>query len=114
MQAQALTAYRKTVLVALQEVQGAMVAYAREQRRRAALSTAVAANQRAVELSTRRYRQGVTDFLSVLVAEGSLFGSQDALVQSNRNVGADAVTLYKVLGGGWDIGEEPATRPVNP
>jgi NodT family efflux transporter outer membrane factor (OMF) lipoprotein len=111
--AQALTAYRKTVLTGLQEVQNALVAYAREQRRRAALTDAVAANQRSVELATRKYALGgTTDFLSVLVAQGSLFGSQDALVQSNRNVAIDAIALYKALGGGWEIGEEiPATRP---
>ncbi|MDP9173827.1 MAG: efflux transporter outer membrane subunit [Planctomycetota bacterium] len=111
LQAQSFTAYKQTVLIALQEVQNALVVYDREQRRRAALSIAVAANQRAVELSTRRYKQGLTDFLSVLVAEGSLFGSQDSLVQSNRNIGTDAVALYKALGGGWEIGEQiPTTR----
>ena len=112
-QAQALTTYKQAVLTALQEVQSALVAYAREQRRRTTLIDAVAANQRSVELATRRYNQGVTDFLSVLVAEGSLFASQDALVQSNRNVATDAVALYKALGGGWEIGEErPATQPA--
>ncbi len=109
LQAQALTAYHHAVLGALQEVESALVAYAREQRRREALTEAVAANERAVVLATRRYNQGVTDFLSVLDAERSLFGSQDALVQSNRNVGTDAVALYKALGGGWGIGEESAT-----
>jgi multidrug efflux system outer membrane protein len=107
LQAEALTTYKQTVLTALQEVQSALVAYAREQRRRAALIDAVAANQRSVVLATRRYNQGVTDFLSVLVAQGSLFGSQEALVQSNRDVATDAVALYKALGGGWEIGETP-------
>lgn len=107
-QAQALTAYKKTVLAALQEVEAALVGFAREQERRAALADAVAANQRAFELATDRYNHGVTDFLSVLDAERSLFGSQDALVQSNRAVGTDAVALYKALGGGWEIGEEPS------
>jgi multidrug efflux system outer membrane protein len=112
--AQAFTTYKQTVLTAMQEVENALVAYAREQRRRAALTDAVNANQLAVAAATSRYRQGgLTDFLSVLVAEGSLYGSQDALVQSNRDVATDAVALYKALGGGWEIGEPPATRPVN-
>jgi NodT family efflux transporter outer membrane factor (OMF) lipoprotein len=112
LQEQALTIYEQTVLTALEEVQSSMVAYAREQRRRADLTDAVAANQRAVALATRRYNQGLTDFLSVLVAESSLFSSQDALVQSNRDVATDAVALYKALGGGWDTGDAPpATEP---
>ena len=105
LQAQAFTTYKQTVLTALQDVENSLVAYAREQRRRDALSREVNANERAVALSTRRYNQGLTDFLSVLVAESSLFSSQVALVQSNRNIGADAVALYKALGGGWSIAE---------
>src|SRR2546423_1120070 len=114
LQAQALSSYRKTVLVALQEVQNALVAYAQDQHRREALAEAVALNQRAVELATQRYQQGVTDFLIVLDAERSLFASQDALVQSNRAIGTDAVALYKALGGGWEIGEPaPTTQQVD-
>ena len=113
LQRQALITYRSTVLIALQDVQNALVAYAKEQQRRVALADAVAANQRAVELATRRYNQGLTDFLNVLVAEGSLFSSQDQLVQSNRAVGTDLVALYKALGGGWEVLEgPPTTRPV--
>ncbi|HZL37024.1 MAG TPA: efflux transporter outer membrane subunit, partial [Tepidisphaeraceae bacterium] len=94
-QAQALTLYKQTVLTALQDVQNALVAYAREQERRTALYDAVKANQRAVELATKRYNQGLTDYLNVIDAERSLFSSQDALVQSNRAVGTDLVALYK-------------------
>lgn len=111
-QAQAYTTYKQTVLAALQEVEDDLVAYAREQQRRVALTDAVALNQRAVELSTRRYNQGLTDFLNVLDAERSLFSSQTALVQSDRTVGTDAVALYKALGGGWKIGDDsPTTEP---
>ena len=105
-QAQALTAYKKTVLAALQEVEAALVGFAREQERRAALADAVTSNQRAFDLASIRYSHGVTDFLSVLDAERSLFVSQDAWVQSTRSVGTNAVALYKALGGGWEIGEE--------
>jgi multidrug efflux system outer membrane protein len=111
--AQALTTYQQTVLSALQEVQNVLVAFANEQHRRVALAEAVDLNQRAVVLATRRYKQGVTDFLIVLDAERSLFASQVALEQSNRAVGTDAVVLYKALGGGWNIDENlTKTQPV--
>ncbi len=111
-QAQAYTAYKQTVLAALLEVQNTLAKYAGDQRRRNALADAVTANQRAFSLATRRYEQGVTDFLSVLDAERSLFSSQDALVQSNRDIATDAVALYKALGGGWEIGEkQPVAKP---
>lgn len=112
LQAQALIAYKSTILVALQDVQNALVAFAREQERRSALADAVVANQQAVELATQRYKQGLTDFLNVLDAERSLYGAQDALVQSNRQVAINLIALYKALGGGWEtLEEQPTTRP---
>lgn len=108
-QEQALLNYRATVLLALQEVESALVAYAREQERRAALADAVAANRRAVELSTLLYTQGQTDFLNVLSAQRSLYGSENALVNSDLTVATNLVALYKALGGGWEI--DPAAAP---
>ena len=105
LQEQALTTYQATVLTALQDVEVALTMYSQEQQRRATLADAVAANQRAVSIAGRRYDQGLTDFLNVLVAQSSLYNSQDALVQSNRAVATDLVALYKALGGGWEIGE---------
>lgn len=114
LRAQAYLTYRSTVLTALQDVETQLTAYATEQQRRAALAQAVAANQKAVAVATQRYQQGgLTDFLSVLVAEQALFSTQDALVQSDRNVGTDLVALYKALGGGWQIGEPSTTQPVH-
>ncbi len=106
---QALIAYRKAVLTGLLEVQSVLVSYGAEQHRRLALVEAVRLNQEAVKLSSRRYDQGLTDFLAVLDAERALFGSQDALVVSNEAVGTDAVSLFKALGGGWEIERDPAT-----
>jgi NodT family efflux transporter outer membrane factor (OMF) lipoprotein len=108
---QSLLAYRTTVLNALQDVENQLTAYSQEQQRRSALVDAVTANQKAVAISRQRYDQGLTDFLNVLIAQESLFSSQNALVQSDRNVGTDLVALYKALGGGWEIGE-PTTQPV--
>jgi outer membrane protein, multidrug efflux system len=111
--AEAMATYRQTVLSALQEVQDVLVAYAQEQHRRVALADAVDLNQRAVALATRRYKQGLTDFLAVLDAQRNLFASQDALVQSNRAVGTDAVALYKALGGGWEVEADSTSQPTS-
>ncbi len=105
LQQETMLAYQKTVLTALQDVENALVAYAKEHERRKALVDAVAANRSAVELATKLYAQGQTDFLNVLNAQRSLYGSEDALVQSTRNLSTDLVALYKALGGGWDIEE---------
>jgi len=106
---QAVTAYRKTILTALQNVQTVLVSYAQELHRRVALEDAVRFNQQAVRLSSERYDNGQTDFLAVLDAERTLFASQDALVLSNEAVSSDAVQLYVALGGGWEIDPPAAT-----
>ncbi len=84
-------------------MESALVAYVNEHERHKALVDAVAANRKAVDLSTQLYVEGQTDFLNVLVAQGSLNSSEDALVQSTRNLSTDLIALYKALGGGWDI-----------
>ena len=89
--------------MALQEVEDALIAYAKEQAHRAELSDAVAANAKAVDLANQRYTQGLVDFLSVLDAQRSLYVSQDALVQSERRISEGLVALYKALGGGWEM-----------
>jgi NodT family efflux transporter outer membrane factor (OMF) lipoprotein len=93
--------YQQTVLTALQEVENALVASTKEQEHRTALIEAVTNNRKAVELSTKLYTEGQTDFLNVLTAQGALYSSEDALVQSNRTVSTNLVALYKALGGGW-------------
>lgn len=104
---QALLNYQKTVLAALHDVERALVAYVKEQQHRQALAEAVAANQEAVALATELYKEGQTDFLNVLSAQRSLFVAQDALVQSERDVSADLVSVYKALGGGWETAGGP-------
>ena len=70
---------------------------------------AVADNKQAVQLATRLYTEGQTDFLNVLIAQRSLYTAQDALVQSERTVATDLVAIYKALGGGWE--NEPPIPP---
>jgi NodT family efflux transporter outer membrane factor (OMF) lipoprotein len=94
--------YQKTVLGALLDVESALVAFHKEWDHRQALSTAVDKNRQALSLSQQLYQQGTTDFLSVLVAERSLFISEQDLATSKQNISTDLVNLYKALGGGWD------------
>ena len=102
LQEQSFISYRQTVLTALQEVDNALIASAKERDHYQALSTAVAANRKALFLATELYTHGQTDFLNVLLAQRALYTSEDALVQSTRTVSANIVALYKALGGGWE------------
>ncbi len=99
---QALTQYESAVLTSFEDVENALVNYAREQVRRQSLTDAVNANRRAVDLATQLYTRGLTDFLTVLDSQRALFLTQDQLVQSDRTVAANLIALYKALGGGWE------------
>ncbi|HUA64233.1 MAG TPA: efflux transporter outer membrane subunit, partial [Alphaproteobacteria bacterium] len=109
----ALAQYQQTVLVALQDVENALTAYAREQVRRESLEDSVAADRRALELATNLYKSGLVDFLNVLTSESSLYNEQDALVQSDQTVSLDLVQLYKALGGGWEEEKELSLSTEN-
>jgi len=113
---QALFTYRNTVLIAFRDVETALVAYDKDQIRRTALTRAVNANRRAVDLANQLYREGKTNFLDVLNAQRSLLLSEDQLVQSNVDVATNLISLYKALGGGWESELQPApsTQPTQP
>jgi outer membrane protein TolC len=106
LQEQSLITFQKTVLTALQEVEGALISLSKEQEHRKALVDAVAFNQKAVDLSIKLYTEGQTDFLNVLQAQRSLFVTEEALAQSTRTISINLVALYKALGGGWDMQAE--------
>lgn len=103
---QALARYEQALLEALEEVENALVAHAREQVRRRALAEAVDANREAVELARRLYANGLGGFLDVLDAERSLLQSERRLVESETAVSTSLVDLYVALGGGWERAEE--------
>jgi multidrug efflux system outer membrane protein len=101
-QQQALLEYKQTVLTALQDVESALIGYAKDQQHRTALSAAVKSDRTAVELSRLLYTAGETEFLNLLTAQRNLYASEDALTQSDRAVDTDLIALYKALGGGWE------------
>jgi NodT family efflux transporter outer membrane factor (OMF) lipoprotein len=100
---QSLALYDKTVLMSLEDVENALVAYSKEQVRHRSLQEAVNASRSAVEISNELYKNGLTSFLNVVDAERSLYQAEDELVQSERTVTVNLVALYKVLGGGWQM-----------
>lgn len=111
---QALNDYQFTILLALEEVENALVAYAQEQLRRESLKAAATAAQRAVLLAQEQYVAGLVDFNNVLIAQRSLLALQDELARSEGTVTSNLVRLYKALGGGWQFqGSAPQEAAVD-
>ncbi len=101
-QEQALVAYESTVLNAVKEVRDALTDYQKEIERREALGLAVNAAREAEALAQDQYRNGLSDFTSVLDAQRSLLTFQEQLAVSEGNAARNAVRVYKALGGGWE------------
>jgi outer membrane protein TolC len=101
---QAELAYRQSMLVALEEVENALVGYLREWDHRRALEAAAAAGRKSVALADYLYRKGLTDFLDVLDAERALHDAELDLAESEAASSLTVVALYKALGGGWESG----------
>jgi len=100
-QESALSTYEQSVLLAMEDAERSLASYAKEQARRAALEESTVASKQAVELANDLYTEGLADFLNVLQAQGSLFATQDQLVQSQQRVLQNLVAIYKAIGGGW-------------
>jgi NodT family efflux transporter outer membrane factor (OMF) lipoprotein len=101
-QEQALGNYEKIVLASFEDVENALVNYAKEQARRRSLEDAVKSSQESLHLANQLYSNGLANFINVLDAERSLYQAQDQLVQSECSVSVNLIALYKALGGGWE------------
>jgi NodT family efflux transporter outer membrane factor (OMF) lipoprotein len=94
-------AYAQTVLQALREVEDSLIAYEMETQRNGKLHKAVFDSRTAYDRAQRLYSAGLTDFLDVLTAERTLYGSEDEAALSDLARVRETVALYKALGGGW-------------
>lgn len=99
--------YEKVVLVALEDTENALVAYANRQAQWRIVLEQTAAARRAAELAEIRYREGTSDFLTLLDAQRTQLAADDALALAEAGVNVGVVAVYKALGG-W--GEAPAAE----
>ena len=102
---QALLAYEQRVLLAVEEVENALVGYVRQQDRTAALQRSASAARESVSLVNTLYRTGLTHFQNVLDMQRSLFQQEDAMAASQGEAVLYLVRLYTALGGGWEVEE---------
>lgn len=97
----ALAQFDQAVLIALQETETALSAYANELDRRAALTTARDRAADAERLSRLRFDAGADSFLTLLDAQRTLAAADAALASSEAAVSNQQISLFKALAGGW-------------
>lgn len=73
--------------------------------RRNALKRLCDTARKAVTIAQRDYGKGILDQLTVLDAQRQADRADMLLVQSEMALTVNVVTLYKALGGGWQLTE---------
>jgi outer membrane protein, multidrug efflux system len=104
-QEQAVASYDATVLLALEEVENALVSFEKSRQRLASLEAAEDAANNAALLARSQYEAGLTDFQTVLDTQRTVLSVQDTIATTESDRLTALVQLYKALGGGWDANE---------
>jgi outer membrane protein TolC len=111
---QSVANYRQTVLTAFQEVEDNLAALRILNDEAKTQQAAETAAEHSVQLSTNRYRGGVSSYLEVTTAQSVALADQRAGVDILRRRMTASVSLIKALGGGWDSASLPSVRIDQP
>lgn len=98
---EALAIYRHKLLVALREVEDALVDLKSLARSRSALEAALASSRDTRQLSQERFDKGLTSYLDVVDADRTVLRTRLALRQLDAQQRITLAALAKALGGGW-------------
>jgi len=95
--------YEGQVLRAQREVENAIANYLGARAQAHALERSIGAAQRAVDLALIQYREGAADYTRVLDTQQFLVEAHDRYVQIRGTEAGSLVSLFRALGGGWEI-----------
>jgi NodT family efflux transporter outer membrane factor (OMF) lipoprotein len=101
--AQALLAYRQTVLRATEDVENAFMSLAQLELQTRELATEVDALARARDASQQSYLGGASSLTDVLDADRQSLVAQDQLARTRADTDRAVVMSFRALGGGWSM-----------
>ena len=99
--------YRQTVLRAFQEVEDNLSGLRTLNDEAVEQQRAVASARRSLDISTNRYKGGVTTYLEVITAQTAQLANERTAADITTRQFAASVQLIKALGGGWDATKLP-------
>jgi multidrug efflux system outer membrane protein len=94
--------YQQTLQTAFREVADALAVRSTLDQRLAAQQALTDASRKSFELADALYRGGSQSYLEALDAQRSLYSAEQDLITLRLAEQSNRVTLYKVLGGGWN------------
>ena len=102
---EAILNYENTVLAAQKEVEDGLSAFNNQQQVLLRLTEAATNAQRSTQLSMVQYKAGEANYTTVLSTEQSQLSVEDSLAQAKGSVLLGLISVYRALGGGWEIRE---------
>ncbi len=97
----AVAQYEKAIQTAFGEVSDALATRGTIDARMNAQLALVDAATKSYRIYEARYKLGADTYLNSLIAQRTLYAAQQGLITTRLARSSNAVTLYKVLGGGW-------------
>lgn len=98
---EALAKYRQTLLIALREVEDALVDLKGLAKSHASLEGALKSARDTRQLSQERFEKGLTNYLDVVDADRTVLQTRLAISQMDAQQRITLAALAKALGGGW-------------
>lgn len=93
--------YEKAIQSAFRETADALAERATFAEQLDARRKLVEASNESYRLSDARYRNGIDSYLGLLDAQRSRYAAEQELIGTRLSEASNRVTLYKVMGGGW-------------
>lgn len=109
---QLLSSYTNVVLNAAREVEDAMQNLELIAQEAELLKKGVESSKKSTELAILQYREGLADYQRVLDSTRALTQKQDQYAQTRGRIGVNVISLYKALGGGWQIKNQGNLVPL--
>ncbi|MCF6458151.1 TolC family protein [Pseudoalteromonas sp. MMG024] len=100
---QAIESYKMKVLSAIKETEDALYSLEKAKEQEKALAQSSLAYSRASKLSMQQYKDGATDYQSVLDSLRQLVNVKQSQTQAKGQIALDVISLYKAMGGGWEL-----------
>ncbi|MDP1931827.1 MAG: efflux transporter outer membrane subunit [Gammaproteobacteria bacterium] len=106
-----LATYRRTVLAAFNEVEVLLSAMQLQQEQVDVALQNLGAAEESFRIAQVRYEEGVSDFLTVLTTQNTLFSSRNAYLDAKLQQLNTVISLYQALGGGWQASDIERLNP---
>jgi outer membrane protein, multidrug efflux system len=100
-----LASYRRAVLGAFNEVEVALSSIQLLEEQSAVAASSLEAAEESFRIAEVRYREGVANFETVLLAQNTLFSTRNAFLDNKLQRLNAILSFYQALGGGWTAGD---------